>query len=199
MSKSRLPEYGAATHPHDAVRAWVESQDEAAAAWLVRRYQPLVAAVVQSRFRDPGLVEDLVQCVFIKCFRALHRVHDGGHVAPWIARIASNTCANAWRDQNKVCVLTASEAGIEDLDALQTPDVGDAGHQQKESRRFVASLLRQVGKRDRKLLWWHYFRGSSAQDTGSRFGISSGNVRVRLCRMQKTLASHGRMLREEAA
>lgn len=182
-----------------AISAWVERQDEPAAAWLARHYRPMVAAIVQSRFKDPGLVEDVVQMVFIKAFRSLHRLHAGASLRPWLVRVAQNTCANAWRDQRRIIVLPATDAGIEDLDMLQAAYDDSADGQEDESRSLAASLLRQLAKQERRLVWWHYFKSRSAAETGRHLGISAGNVRVRLCRAQKSLVQRGRLLREAAA
>lgn len=183
----------------NAITAWVERQDELAAGWLVRHYRPMVVAIVQSRFKDPGWVEDVVQLVFIKCFRSLHRVHTGASLRPWLVRVTQNTCANAWRDQRRVIVLPATDAGIEDLDMLHAADDDSAAGNEKESRSLAAALLRQLAKQERRLVWWHYFKSRSAGETGRHLGMSAGNVRVRLCRVQKSLASRGRLLRDAAA
>lgn len=184
------------TQTQTAISAWLEHQDEAAAEWLVRQHRPMVTAIVKSRFKDSCLVEDIVQLVFIKCFRSFQRVREGRVLAPWLARIAINTCANVWRGQSRAIVLSATDAGLEDLDMFQAADESPAIQQQQESRSLAASLLLQLAKQERRLLWWHYFKSCSASESGRRLGISAGNVRVRLCRAQKRLAEQGRVLRD---
>lgn len=176
-----------------AVSAWLDHSDETAAAWLVRQHMPQVLRLVRSRIKDRWLCDDIVQQVLIKCFRALHRVDREREIGPWMMTIARNTCATVWRSQ-KNSPMARLEDGV-DLEQMKLED-GGAERNTETSRRMVAVLLWRLKKADRRLLWFCYFKNRSAQEAGRMAGISAGNVRVRVHRIQRQAASQCRLMRK---
>jgi RNA polymerase sigma factor (sigma-70 family) len=57
-----------------------------------------------SLVRDAGLAEDVTQEVFLKLYQHLGSLHDGGHVRPWLLRVATNTALNTLRSRSRTNV-----------------------------------------------------------------------------------------------
>lgn len=89
-----------------------------------RLYEPELIAFCERRLRDHAVAQDVVQEVFVACWKAVHSGIDG--LRPWLYRIARNRCVDhARRKRRKREVSLESKTGngethrtIEDLPDL---------------------------------------------------------------------------------
>lgn len=80
-----------------ACLAGVRRRDERAARQLVEFLHPLVLKIVRAHLAPRLQEEDLVQDIFAKVFSRLHQYRGQMPLEHWVARVAVNTCRNAWR------------------------------------------------------------------------------------------------------
>jgi RNA polymerase sigma-70 factor, ECF subfamily len=177
-----------------AVNAWINSQCQSAAQWLVLTHHAAVRRAVSGWLRDSHLVDDVVQETFIKAFKAMHRMQGASHVEAWLCRIARNTCANAIRSAQRCMVRSATDCGIEDFSHMLAT-VDRSLSEDEESDRNVELLLSRLERRDRDLLMLVHFSGHSARDAGKRMGLSEGNVRIRMMRSHRALRNEALSMR----
>jgi RNA polymerase sigma-70 factor, ECF subfamily len=93
--------------------------DAGAFALIVERYSGLLWRIASRRFRDAGVVEDVVQETFLRAWRGLRSFRGDCSLRTWFTRICVNCCIDEWhRGQN------ARTLPFDDLrDLLATEDV----------------------------------------------------------------------------
>lgn len=99
----------------------VQEGDTRAFEVLFHRHQHKVASLISRYVRDRDEVQDLVQEVFIKAYRALPRFRGDSAFYTWIFRIAVNTAKNYIASRGR----RASEMKV-DLDDAEFIDGGEA-------------------------------------------------------------------------
>lgn len=82
--------------------------DASSARELVERYQRAVFAVCARMLRHSHDTEDIVQEVFLRIFRSLHRWDPGRPLRPWILTIAVNRCRTALLQRRRVPIPVES-------------------------------------------------------------------------------------------
>ncbi|MFT5111696.1 MAG: RNA polymerase sigma-70 factor (ECF subfamily) [Parasphingorhabdus sp.] len=117
----------------------VQRGDKSAFDILVRKYQVKVANLVSRYVYDQGDVEDVVQEVFIKAYRALDRFRGDSAFYTWLYRIAINTA------KNHLVALGRRPPG-QDLDAgeIVNTDFGRKLHEDASPDRTV--MTRQLAE-----------------------------------------------------
>lgn len=65
--------------------------------WIAHKTR--LRSYVAKRVREPGVVDDILQDVFIKAYTNLHTVKSHGSLTSWLYRIASNAIADHYRGQ----------------------------------------------------------------------------------------------------
>jgi RNA polymerase sigma-70 factor, ECF subfamily len=93
--------------------------DAAAFALIVERYSGLLWRIASHRFRDAGVVEDVVQETFLRAWRGLRSFRGDCSLRTWFTRICINCCIDEWHRQQSARTLP-----FDDLrDLLTTEDV----------------------------------------------------------------------------
>ncbi|HUT53511.1 MAG TPA: sigma-70 family RNA polymerase sigma factor [bacterium] len=158
--------------------------EESAYADLVRRYQGVVARVVQRITRRPDWVPDLVQEVFIAAFRDLPRFRRESSLLTWLYRIAVNAALEALRREDARQRMHLRAA----LDAELFPSSLIA-HDQMSGERMALSRELQMEVRDalerlpaeaRAILTLRYFEEFSTPEIAEILELPEGTVRSRL-------------------
>lgn len=62
-------------------------------------YKSRLRRYVARRVREPDVVDDILQEVFLKAYENLHSLKVRGNVSPWLYRIAANAIADHYRSQ----------------------------------------------------------------------------------------------------
>ena len=115
----------------------VQQGDKRAFDLLVRKYQAKVASLVSRYVYDFAEIEDVVQEVFIKAYRALDRFRGDSAFYTWLYRIAVNTAKNH-------LVATSRRPPGQDVDAedVVNTEVGRKLHEQDSPERNM--MTRQI-------------------------------------------------------
>jgi RNA polymerase sigma-70 factor (ECF subfamily) len=154
--------------------------EAAAQTLLVQRYTRRISGYVRSIIHQPEAVEDVVQTVFIKMFRRLGRLRDGGSFESWLFRLARNTSVDFIRRRRCRPITVPS-----DDSAFDIPDPSDATAT-REILDALAAALSQVSAKDRRLVNL-FVAGNSYQTLARDNGLTLGAVKARLHRMRPFL------------
>jgi RNA polymerase sigma-70 factor (ECF subfamily) len=143
---------------------------------------------------DADRAADIAQDTFIKAYRKLDTLTDLSSTRSWLYRIATNTAIDEIRRRRH----TVPMGGDEEERPLEQPDGGPGPETQVLSglldERIGRALLR-LRANHRQCLLLSDIEEMSAGQIGEVMGMSSGAVRVLLCRargeMRRLLAAEG--------
>ena len=161
--------------------AAVARGDEAAFRQLYDRYQPRLfrLALVLGR-GDESLAQDTVQSVFVTAAAKLRRVDGEEHLWNWLARIARQQLAKAWRQQQR----DAAVIGMADL-----PEPPDAVKPDSVLEESLDAALLAMDAEERQLVEWFYFDRLSHQEIAGQLNATPKAVSGRLERARVRLRS----------
>ncbi len=169
----------------------VQRGDKRAFDLLVRKYQGKVAGLVSRYVYDHAEVEDVVQEVFIKAYRALDRFRGDSAFYTWLYRIAVNTAKNH-------LVASGRRPPGQDVDAEDVVNT-EAGYRLQESEsperaimtRQIADVL-QATLRDlpddlREAITLREIEGMSYEEIADVMSCPIGTVRSRIFRAREAI------------
>ena len=161
--------------------AFVARGDEAAFRQLYDRYQSRLfrLALVLGR-GDESLAQDTVQSVFMIVAGKLRRVDGEEHLWNWLARIARQQLAKAWRQQQR----DAAVIGMADL-----PEPPDAVKPDSVLEESLDAALLAMDAEERQLVEWFYFDRLSHQEIAGQLNATPKAVSGRLERARMKLRS----------
>jgi RNA polymerase sigma-70 factor (ECF subfamily) len=131
-------------------RLMLRFRDGEAAAFeeLVRRNVNNVHALIYRFLRDPAIVDDVTQDVFLRIYRNAERYEATAKFSTWLYRIVANLCFNVMRSRKKgraisLDTVVENEDVRRDVpdDAQPSPSAGlDAAELQQEIGRAIGEL-----------------------------------------------------------
>lgn len=159
-------------------RALLDGQQEALAV-LFDRYHRLVYSVALPIVRDPGEAEEVVQTVFLDCFRALARFDSRrGRLKVWLLQYAYHRAMNRKRD-------LAAQRFYQWVDlegAAEEPALRWNPAETAEAARWMEQLFGKLSARRREILQMTYVEGLTAEEIAVKLGQSVNAVRHDLYR-----------------
>jgi RNA polymerase sigma-70 factor (ECF subfamily) len=161
--------------------ASVARGDEAAFRQLYDRYQPRLfrLALVLGR-GDESLAQDTVQSVFVTAAAKLRRVDSEEHLWNWLARVARQQLAKAWRQRQR----DPAVVGMADL-----PEFPDAVKPDSVLEENLDAVLLAMDAEERQLIEWFYFDRLSHQEIAGQLNATPKAVSGRLERARAKLRS----------
>ncbi len=165
-------------------------QGEAAAfEELIRRYKNQIFAVIYRMSGQYQEAEDICQDVFITVYQKLYQFDNTKKFAPWIHRIAINTCISALRKKNKVALLNFDESFLnqperEGPHIYTNPEIV---LERNELRSDIKAALRDLPPNYQAVLILRYQLDMNNQEIADTLGISKENVEVKVHRARKAL------------
>ncbi len=169
----------------------VQRGDKRAFDVLVRRYQGKVAGLVSRYVYDHAEVEDVVQEVFIKAYRALERFRGDSAFYTWLYRIAVNTAKNH-------LVASGRRPPGQDLDAEDVVNT-EAGQKLQEGNspehaimtrqiaEVLQSTLRALPEDLREAITLREIEGMSYEEIAQVMSCPIGTVRSRIFRAREAI------------
>ncbi len=156
--------------------------DEEAFARLVRRYETQVAAQMWRFTRDRGTLEELVQDVFVECYRSLAGYRGRAPFLHWLRKIATRTGYRYWKAQARE---RRRKAQLEAWQNEQAPMPADP--EPSEAAEYLHRLLERLPPADRLVLTLQYFEECSTREIAERTGWNLALVKVRAFRARRKL------------
>jgi RNA polymerase sigma-70 factor (ECF subfamily) len=159
---------------------------------LVRKYQQRVFSIVYHLVRRRDEVEDLVQEIFIKAFRAMRSYNFQASFGTWLSRIATNHCYDYLRHQRSTRVSYYWQLGEDaerelEASAEGLSEQGSDHVEQAALREIVDKLLERAPEKDRTILVLKELEDYSVEEIASILNLKPGAVKVRLHRARKRM------------
>jgi RNA polymerase sigma-70 factor (ECF subfamily) len=167
-----------------------EGQEEAFRI-LIRRYQGKLFGIAYGITLDREESLDIVQDVFLKVYRSIHKFRGESSLSTWVYRVTVNTCLN-WQRRWKRRFrwhhrpLERDETGASS--ELRTDD-HDSGklYEQKELERRMWDNLKTLPEEARAVFVLKEVEGLSYDEIAETLNIKKGTVSSRLFYVRKKL------------
>jgi RNA polymerase sigma-70 factor, ECF subfamily len=169
--------------------------EERAFSELVERYQTRLLNFIYRTIGDRDRAEDLVQEVFIRVHRHLHRFDRSKKFSTWAYTIASNLAKNELRNRSRnPLVLFATMQGsgedadrpIEFEDATSRPD---DMYRKRHLRELVEDTVSKLPEHHREVFVLRELEGKSYEEIAEITDCNLGTVKSRLNRARTAFAA----------
>ena len=161
---------------------------------LVVRYQARLLNFVYRTIGDRERAEDLVQEVFVRVYRHLHRFDQTKKFSTWIYTIASNLAKNELRNRsrNPLVLFQTIKAKFEDEDRpLEFEDLHtrpDDLFRKRHLREMVEQSVSKLPSHHREVFVLRELEGKSYEEIAEITGVNLGTVKSRLNRARTAFA-----------
>ncbi|MES2812900.1 MAG: RNA polymerase sigma factor [Bacteroidota bacterium] len=156
-------------------------------ATLVDRYKDMVFTLALKMVTNREEAEEIAQDTFIKVYSSLNKFKGESKFSTWVYKITYNTCLDSLkkskREKNTSYIEDFSEHQVKEIEsALDTID-------EKERNQVIQNCLEQLPNDEAFLLTLYYFDGQSVDEISKVMNNSVSNIKVKLFRTRKKLAS----------
>ena len=183
------------TQDDSAVVSAFLNGEERAFQELVERYQTRLLNFIFRTIGDRERAEDLVQEVFIRVYRHIHRFDRSKKFSTWVYTIASNLAKNELRNRSRnplVLFQTMKGAAREDDDRpLQFEDTTarpDDLFRKRHLRELVEETVAQLPDHHRQVFVLRELEGKSYEEIAEITDCNLGTVKSRLNRARNAFA-----------
>lgn len=154
---------------------------------LVNDYKDMVFTLSLRMVKNREEAEEVSQDTFIKVFKSLSKFKGDSKFSTWIYRVAYNTCLDRLkkikRQYNVVAIDEFTEHKVKTIDnALDQME-------EEEHKEKIQKCLQLLPSDDSFLLTLYYFEEQSLEEISKVVGLTANNVKVKLYRSRKKLAS----------
>jgi RNA polymerase sigma-70 factor, ECF subfamily len=169
--------------------------DERAFQELVERYQTRLLNFIYRTIGDRERAEDLVQEVFIRVYRHLHRFDRSKKFSTWAYTIASNLAKNELRNRSRnplVLFQTMRSSAEEDDRPLQFEDTTsrpDDMYRKRHLRQLVDETVSALPEHHRQVFVLRELEGKSYEEIAEITHCNLGTVKSRLNRARTAFAA----------
>src|SRR5829696_3412036 len=169
--------------------------EERAFSELVDRYQTRLLNFIYRTIGDREKAEDLVQEVFIRVYRHLHRFDRSKKFSTWAYTIASNLAKNELRNRsrNPLVLFQTMKGNWEDEDRpLQFEDTTarpDDLYRKRHLRQLVDQTVAALPEHHRQVFVLRELEGKSYEEIADITDCNLGTVKSRLNRARNAFAS----------
>jgi RNA polymerase sigma-70 factor (ECF subfamily) len=159
----------------------VQGGDQEAFGILMDRYIPKLTRYGARFLADHDAIEDVVQEVFLKAYRAIQSFDVSRRFSPWIYRIAHNAFANVLREKAGVRLFS-----LFDFDTILphplARETADGPSERRETRELLDGALGQIPPKYREPLVLYYYDEMSYTEIADILKVPVATVGVRLSR-----------------
>src|SRR6266545_2248704 len=169
--------------------------EERAFSELVDRYQNRLLNFIYRTIGDRDRAEDLVQEVFIRVYRHLHRFDRSKKFSTWVYTIASNLAKNELRNRsrNPLVLFQTMRGANEDEDRpLQFEDTTsrpDDLFRRRHLRELVEDTVAKLPEHHRQVFVLRELEGKSYEEIAEITSCNLGTVKSRLNRARTAFAA----------
>lgn len=171
--------------------------EERAFSELVERYQTRLLNFIYRTIGDRDRAEDLVQEVFIRVYRHLHRFDRSKKFSTWAYTIASNLAKNELRNRSRnplvlFQTLRGTQSGDEEERPLQFEDSTsrpDDMFRKRHLRELVEESVAKLPEHHRQVFVLRELEGKSYEEIAEITACNLGTVKSRLNRARTAFAA----------
>ena len=165
----------------------VTKGDTNAFAVLVDRYKDMVFILSLKMLKDREEAEEVSQDTFLKIYKSLNKFNGESKFSTWIYKVAFNTCLDRLK-KNKRSQPVIYLDEFTEQETISLMNVLDS-IEEKERKQMIQDCLYSLPGEDSFLLTLYYFEEQSLEEIAKIIGINQNNVKIRLYRCRKKLAS----------
>jgi RNA polymerase sigma-70 factor (ECF subfamily) len=165
----------------------VKDGDTNAFAVLVGRYKDMVFTLSLKMLKDREEAEEVSQDTFLKIYKSLGKFNGESKFSTWIYKVAFNTCLDRLK-KNKRLQPVAGLDEFTEQEAISLTNVLDS-IEERERKQMIQDCLYGLPGEDSFLLTLYYFEEQSLEEIATIIGTNPNNVKIRLYRSRKKLAS----------
>ena len=161
--------------------------DANAFAVLVDRYKDLVYTLAIRMMKNREEAEEVAQDAFIKTYKSLDKFKGESKFSTWIYRVAYNTCLDRLKKNKR----TQNTVTIDEYTEHHVKTIHNALHkiEASEKKEAIQQCIELLPSDDSFLLTLYYFEELSLEEIGKIVGLKPNNVKVKLFRSRKKLAT----------
>src|SRR6476619_2765254 len=177
----------------EVVTSFLEGEERAFQE-LVERYQTRLLNLVYRTIGDREKAEDLVQEVFIRVHRHLHRFDRSKKFSTWIYTIASNLAKNELRNRSRnplVLFQTIKKNWQDEERPLQFEDSNsrpDDMYRKRHLRELVEESVERLPEHHKQVFILRELEGKSSEEIAEITSCNLGTVKSRLNRARNSFA-----------
>jgi RNA polymerase sigma-70 factor, ECF subfamily len=150
---------------------------------IIARHQVAIARRLRAFERQPRIIEELVQEVFVEAYHGLAGFRADGEFAAWLGRIATRIGYRYWKRRAREPVVRNAEWWRE-LPAAPGKELTPS-----RAAEVVQALLERLPPRDRLVLLLLYVEGHPIPEAAKILGWSQTMIRVQAFRARTKLSS----------
>ena len=154
---------------------------------LVNRYKNMVFTLTLQLLKNKEEAEEVSQDTFVKIFKHLDKFKGDSKFSTWVYRIAYNSCL----DRIKTYKKHRNTVGIDEFTENQVKTMETAFDLMERSDReeSVKECLKRMPEDDAVIITLFYFEELSLAEISKVIGLDTNNVKVKLFRARKRLAT----------
>ncbi|RKE98052.1 RNA polymerase sigma factor [Ichthyenterobacterium magnum] len=154
---------------------------------LVDRYKDLVFTLALRMLKNREEAEEVSQDTFIKAYKSLSKFKGDSKFSTWIYKVAYNTCLDRIKKNKK----KYNEVTIDEFTEHQVKIIDNALDNivENERKQAIQDCLYLLPSEDSFLLTLFYFEEQSLEEISKVVGLTANNVKVKIFRGRKKLAS----------
>jgi RNA polymerase sigma-70 factor, ECF subfamily len=155
---------------------------------LVRLHHPGVRVFIGAQVRDPSVLDDLVQDVFLRALQGLDTLRDTRAFRAWLLAIAHNRTLEYLRERLRTAVVDAETfETLLDQSQLGLLDGDDEDARRTLELEALRPCLRRLPANGARLVRDFYFHGRPIAALADREGKNEGAIRTMLFRLREML------------
>ncbi len=156
---------------------------------LFKRYQRKLFVYIYRLTRDRSETEDILQNVFIKTYKNIHKFDLTRKFSSWIYRIAHNEAVNHLKRKSKRYLLSWEDVTTskDQLDTASSEESMEDLWLHEEITQEIDEALRKLPKQYKQILYMRYFKEYSYQQIGKVLGKPVNTVGTIINRAKKKL------------
>lgn len=154
---------------------------------LVDRYKHMVFLLALQMLKNREEAEEVSQDSFVKIYRSLKKFKGDSKFSTWVYRITYNSCLDRLKTYKRSAKIVAIDEFTEgQIKNLETAfDLMERADRQKA----VKDCLLRLTTDDRILITLFYYEELSLEEISKIIGMDRNNVKVKLFRARKRLAT----------
>lgn len=156
---------------------------------LINRYKNSVFTIIYRMTGQYQEAEDISQEVFLTVYKKLYQFDNTKKFAPWIHKIAINTCISALRKKNKITTLNFDESLPNQSKWDETYNYGNPyiTFEMSELKSDIKSAIDELPDTYKSVLILRYQLDLNNQEIADTLGVNKENVEVKVHRARKAL------------
>ena len=154
---------------------------------LINEYKDIVFSLAMKMSINKEDAEEVAQDAFVKAYKSLNSFKSESKFSTWLYKITYNTCLDYLKknknQKNIIQIDTIIEAKVDNLsNAINAIEL-------EERRKIIDESLQLLPYDETFLLILFYFDDQNINEIAEILGINSSNVKIKLHRSRKKLAT----------